>query len=126
VNLEMNYWPAEVCNLPECTEPLFDHLERFVPHAHKVAGALYGCRGVCFPIQADPWGRATPESRGWDVWTGAAAWLAQHMWRRYEYGLDKDFLRTRAYPFMKEVAAFYEDYLVPHPTKKLSQNAESE
>ena len=115
VNLQMNYWPAEVCGLTECIEPLFDHMERFVPHAREAARALYDCRGVFFPIQTDPWGRATPESRGWDVWTGAAAWLAQHMWWRYEYGLDATFLRERAYPFLKEVAAFYEDYLVRDP-----------
>ena len=117
VNLQMNYWPAEACGLTECIEPLFDHLERFVPHARQMALAIYNCRGVFFPIQTDPWGRATPESRGFDVWIGGAAWLAQHMWWRYEYGLDKEFLRTRAYPFIKEVAAFYEDYLVPHPEK---------
>jgi len=117
VNLQMNYWPAEVCGLGVLAGPLFDHIERFVPHARLAAKELYGCRGVWFPIQTDPWGRATPESRGWDVWIGAAAWLAQHLWWHYEYSLDKRFLRKRAYPFIKEVAAFYQDYLVPHPQK---------
>ncbi len=112
VNLQMNYWPAEVCNMSECTEALFRHIERFVPHAREMAKALYDCRGVWLPIQTDPWGRATPESRGWDVWIGAAAWLAQHFWWRYEWGSDEVFLRERAYPFIKKVAAFYEDYLV--------------
>ncbi len=65
------------------------------------------------PIQTDAWGRATPESYGWAVWIGAAAWLAQHLWWHWEYGQDREFLRTRAYPFFKEVAAFYEDYLMP-------------
>ena len=115
VNLQMNYWPAEVCGLDECARPLFDHAERFVPHARQAAKAIYNCRGVVFPIQTDPWGRATPESRGWDVWTGAAPWLAQHFWWRYEFGRDARFLRTRAYPFLKEAAAFYEDYLVTDP-----------
>ena len=117
INVQMNYWPAEVCGLGECTGPLFDHIERFVPQARKAAKALYNCRGVWFPIQTDPWGRSTPESRGWDVWIGAAAWLAQHLWWHYEYTLDRRFLRERAYPFIKEVAAFYQDYLVPHPAK---------
>jgi alpha-L-fucosidase 2 len=115
INLQMNYWPAEPCSLSECSEPLFDHCERFVPHARKVAKDLYNCRGVVFPLQTDAWGRATPESRGWDVWTGAAAWLAQHYWWRFEYSLDREFLRSRAYPFFKEVASFYEDYLVRDP-----------
>ncbi len=115
INLQMNYWPADVCGLGELAEPLFDHIERFVPHGREMARALYDCRGVWYPIQTDPWGRATPESRGWDVWAGAAAWLAQHMWWRWEYTRDKGFLRDHAYPFLKEVAAFYEDYLVEDP-----------
>lgn len=118
VNLQMNYWPAEMCGLTECAEPLFDHMERFVPHGREMAKALYDCDGVFLPIQTDPWGRATPESRGWDVWTGAAAWLAQHLWWRYEYRLDASFLRERAYPFFKEVAAFYESYLVRDDASK--------
>ena len=115
INLQMNYWQAEACGLTECIQPYFDHCERFVPHARQAAKALYNCRGIWFPIQTDPWGRATPEARGWDVWIGAAAWLAQHFWWRYEYGLDREFLRSHAYPFFKEVAAFYEDYLVRDP-----------
>ncbi|MBI4553304.1 MAG: glycoside hydrolase family 95 protein, partial [Candidatus Latescibacteria bacterium] len=60
----------------------------------------------------DLWDRAVPDAPYWDVWTGAAAWLAQHLWWHYEYALDETFLRGHAYPFMKEAAAFYEDYLV--------------
>jgi len=113
VNLQMAYWIAEPAGMQAYTEALFQHLERFVPHAREAARALYGCRGICLPIQTDAWGRATPESYGWAVWIGAAAWLAQHLWWHWEYGQDREFLRTRAYPFFKEVAAFYEDYLMP-------------
>ncbi|MFH1569395.1 MAG: glycoside hydrolase N-terminal domain-containing protein [Gemmatimonadota bacterium] len=113
VNLQMNYWPAETGHLQHGCEALFQHLERFVPHARKAARDLYGCDGVWFPIQSDAWGRATPESFGWAVWIGAAAWLAQHLWWHWEYGCDEEFLRQRAYPFLKEVAAFYESYLIP-------------
>jgi len=112
INLQMNYWPAEAGALQFAAEALFQHIERFVPHARKAAADLYGCRGVWFPIQTDAWGRSTPESFGWAVWIGAAAWLAQHMWWHYEYGQDPGFLRRRAYPYFKEVAAFYESYLV--------------
>ena len=112
INLEMCYWAAESGNLQELTNALFLFIERFVPHARKAAKDLYGCNGVYFPIQIDPWGRSTPESNGWAVWIGAAAWLAQHMWWHYEYGQDTGFLRERAYPFFKEVAAFYESYLI--------------
>jgi len=115
INIQMNYWLAEVCGLVECIEPLFDHIERFIPGGREIARLLYNCRGVFNCIQTDPSGRPTPESRGWDVWTGAAAWLAQHFWWRYEYSLDEEFLRKAAYPYFKEVAAFYEDYLVEDP-----------
>ncbi|MBU1689829.1 MAG: alpha-L-fucosidase, partial [Gammaproteobacteria bacterium] len=112
VNLQMNYWFAEPAGMTDCVEALFRHVERFVPHARQAARDLYGCRGVWFPIQTDPWGRSTPESYGWAVWIGAAAWLAQHFWWRWDFGRDRQFLANRAYPLLKEVAAFYEDYLV--------------
>ncbi len=119
VNLQMNYWPAEVCNLAETTEPLLAHLERSVPHGRVAARKLYNCEGIWFPIQTDPWGRATPESRGWDVWIGAAPWLAQHLWWRWEWGGDEGVLRDHVYPFLKEVAAFYQSYLVYDPQGRL-------
>lgn len=112
INLQMAYWPAEPTGMQRYTEALFQHLERLVPHARKAAQDLYGCRGVWIPIQTDAWGRATPESYGWSVWIGAAPWLAQHLWWHYEFQPDIEFLRNRAYPFFKEVASFYEDYLV--------------
>ena len=112
INLQMNYWPAEPAGMQKYAEALLQHMERFVPHGRKAARDLYGCAGIWLPIQTDAWGRATPESYGWAVWIGAAAWLAQHMWWHYEYGQDAKFLRRRAYPFLKEVASFYESYLV--------------
>jgi alpha-L-fucosidase 2 len=112
INLQMCYWIAEPTGMQQYVEALLAHIERFVPHARKSAMDLYGCRGVWYPIQTDAWGRATPESFGWAVWIGAAPWLAQHMWWHWEYGRDEEFLAERAYPFMKEVAAFYEDYLI--------------
>ncbi len=119
INLQMAYWPAEAGNLQAYTNALFTHMEQFVEHGRKAARDLYGCRGVWFPIQTDPWGRCTPEAYGWAVWIGAAPWLAQHMWWHYEYGQDRQFLARRAYPFFKEVAAFYEDYLVADASGRL-------
>ena len=115
INLQMNFWPAEPGHLQAYTNALFTHIETFVPHGRRAARQLYGCRGVWFPIQTDPWGRATPESCGWAAWIGAAPWLAQHLWWHWEYGQDRDFLRNRAYPFFREVVAFYEDYLFAGP-----------
>jgi alpha-L-fucosidase 2 len=112
VNLEMNYWPAEACGLAECIDPLLTFVERLVPQGEQIARNLFDCRGVFIGIQTDVWGRPTPESPGWDVWTVGAAWLAQHFWWRYEYSGDTAFLAKHAYPFLKRCAAFYEDFLV--------------
>jgi len=112
LNLQMNYWPAEMCNLSECAEPFFDFFDGLVPEAQKAARDLYDASGIFIPITTDVWAKCTPEAPGWDVWTGAAAWLAQHYWWRYEFTLDESFLKKRAYPFMRQVAAFYEDYLI--------------
>jgi len=112
VNLQMCYWPAEAGNLQAYTDALFTHMEKCARHGKKAARDLYGCRGIWLPITTDAWGRSTPEALGWAVWIGAAAWLAQHLWWHYEFGLDREFLAKRAYPFLKQVATFYEDYLV--------------
>ncbi len=113
INLQMNYWPAEVCNLPETFDPFVRFLERFRPSSEQAARDLYGCRGLFLPHATDVWGRATPEAPVCDVWQGAAAWLAQHLWWHWEYGGDRDFLADRAYPYIRDVAAFWVDFLVP-------------
>lgn len=115
INLQMNYWPAEPANLSECAEPLFDYVEKLVPGGREAARNLYNCRGVYFPLVSDGWATTVKSQGGWSEWTGAAAWLAQHFWWRWEWSGDRDFLRKRAYPLFKEVAAFYEDYLVEDP-----------
>ena len=112
INLEMAYWPCAALGMKRQEETLLAFCERCVPHAKEAARKLYGCRGIWFPLQTDAWGRMTPESRGWCVWTGGAAWLASHFTRAWRYDKDEAFLKDRAYPFLKEVAAFYEDYLV--------------
>ncbi len=119
INLQMAYWPVEASQMGFATRPLFDYLERFIPHARKAAQDLYGCRGILMQLTADPWGRSTPEACGWATWIGAAPWLSQHFWWHYLYTLDIDFLRDRAYPYLKEVAEFYEDYLIEDKSGKL-------
>ncbi len=112
VNLQMNYWPAEGGHLEEYTEAFLAYIEKMVPSGREAAKNLFGCKGIWFPLSSDVWGLATPETFGWSVWVGVAAWLGQHMWLHYEYGMDEEFLQKRCYPYLKEVAAFYEDFLV--------------
>ena len=108
----MCYWFAETLGMQHAANTLFNLIERYAPYGKEVAKRLYGCRGVNMAIQTDVWGRVTPEAMGWAVWIGAAPWLGQHMFQHWRYTKDMDFLRERCYPFLKEAAAFYEDYLV--------------
>ena len=113
INLQMNYWPAEVANLPECLPPFFAFLERFKDSARESAKRLYGASGVLMPHATDAWGQATPEAPVCDVWQGAASWLGQHLWWHWTYSQDEKFLAGTAYPWLKECAAFWLDFLVP-------------
>ncbi|MDR0294245.1 MAG: glycoside hydrolase N-terminal domain-containing protein [Oscillospiraceae bacterium] len=111
INLQMNYWMAEPCGMPECAEALLKYLERFRESGAEAAGKLYGCRGMILPLMSDAWAKSTPESFGWAVWIGAAAWFCRHFWDRYRYSGDICYLRDRGYPFIRAAAEFYEDYL---------------
>ena len=112
INIQMAYWAAPALGLFRQEETFFNLCERYIPHGREMAKKLYGCRGVYFTLQTDVWGRMTPESKGWAVWIGAAPWMATHFVRYWKYTLDEDFLVNRAYPFLKDIAAFYRDYLV--------------
>jgi len=112
INLQMNHWMAEPLGMTECAEALLRYAESYYDSGREAARALYGCGGIVLPIQSDAWGVSTPESFGWAVWIGAAAWIARHFWEHYVYSGDHEFLCTRAWRFFSEVARFYEDYLV--------------
>ena len=112
INLQMCYWFVETLGMQYAADTLFNLIERYVPYGKKMAKNLYGCRGVTMTMQTDVWGRVTPESCGWAVWIGAAPWLGQHMFMHWRYTKDMQFLKERCYPYLKDVAAFYEDYLM--------------
>jgi alpha-L-fucosidase 2 len=112
INTEMNYWPAEVCNLSELHEPLFDLLDRARKDGRRVARELYGARGFVLHHNTDGWGHAVPiDGIGSGLWPMGAAWLSLHLWEHYDFTRDRDFLARRAYPVMKEAAEFLLDYL---------------
>jgi alpha-L-fucosidase 2 len=114
-NFMNNHFPIQPCNLSECAEPLFDHCDRCMVTGREAAMNIYGCRGIYITSTNDAWARNLKVEPNWGEWIGAAPWLAQHYWWQYEFHGDEAFLRDRAYPFMKEVALFMEDYLVPDP-----------
>ena len=112
INLQMCYWFAETLGMHHAAGTLFNLIENYVPYGREMAKNLYGCRGFTFCIQTDVWGRVTPEAKGWAVWIGAAPWLGHHLFMHWRYTKDIEFLRTRCYPYLRECAAFYEDYLI--------------
>ncbi len=116
INTEMNYWPAEVTNLAECHEPLFDMIDDLMETGGKVAREHYGCRGWVLHHNTDLWRGAAPvDGGGWSMWVTGGAWLSTHLWEHYLFGGDTAFLRERAYPAMKGAAQFLLDYLVEDP-----------
>ncbi len=110
VNLEMNYWAAESINMPEAAKGLIKYLNSVKDAGKESAQNLFGCRGIHYPLSTDIWGKHCG-SYGWTAWTGAAAWLAQHIWWHYIYSGDKEFLKNEAYDYFVQVAEFYEDFL---------------
>lgn len=116
INTEMNYWPAEVCNLSECHEPLFELLERMRVNGRITAQTMYGCRGFVAHHNTDIWADTAPQDH-WapgTQWVMGAAWLALHLWEHYLFHRDEAFL-ARAYDTMKEAALFFLDFLVESP-----------
>lgn len=112
INTEMNYWPAEICALAECHQPLFDHLERMRIHGRKVAREMYGCRGFVAHHNTDIYADCAPQDNCMSstFWVMGAAWLCTHLWTHYAYTKDQDFL-LKAYPIMAEAALFFLDYM---------------
>lgn len=107
INTEMNYWPAEVCNLSELHVPLFDLIENAREDGRRLAKNLYGARGFVIHHNTDLWGDTVPiDGVHAGLWPMGAAWLSLHYWDHYDYTRDRAFLARRGYPVMKEAAEF--------------------
>lgn len=113
INLEMNYWPAEVCNLSECHIPLFDLLERIRINGRKTAEEMYHCRGFVCHHNTDIWGDCAPQDmcQSATIWPMGAAWLCLHIFEHYRFTGDREFLDEK-YETMKEAALFFVDFLI--------------
>ena len=116
INTEMNYWPAEVANLSECTAPLFDMIADCAITGAKTAQAHYGARGWVLHHNTDIWrGTAPINASNHGIWVSGGAWLCQHLWEHYLFTGDNTFLAERAYPLMHDAALFFTDYLSRDP-----------
>ncbi|MBN2202376.1 glycoside hydrolase family 95 protein [bacterium] len=112
INLQMNYWPAETANLTECEEPLSDFIQSLRAPGRETARIHYGCGGFVAHHLTDVWGFTAPaDGAQWGLWPMGAAWLCRHLWDRWLYGGDRDFLEKKAYPVMAEACEFFIDYL---------------
>jgi alpha-L-fucosidase 2 len=117
INTEMNYWPAEVTDLAECHEPLFDLIDEVAETGRKTAEAHYGARGWVLHHNTDLWRGTAPINRSnHGIWPTGGAWLCHHLWDHYLFTGDRSFLARRAYPLMKASALFFVDLLVKDPS----------
>lgn len=116
INIQMNYWPAESCNLSECHEPLLDFIDQLRPAGRKTARDVYGCGGFTAHHTTDVWHWTSPVGNiGYGMWPLGVAWSSRHFWEHYLYTGDLDFLRERGYPVLKEAAEFFLDFLTEDP-----------
>jgi alpha-L-fucosidase 2 len=116
VNVEMNYWPAEVCNLSDLTGPLFALIASLQEPGAKTAKDYYNAQGWVAHVITNPWGFTSPgESASWGASTCGSAWLCQHLWDHWLFTRDTIFLAW-AYPILKGSAQFFSDLLIEEPS----------
>ncbi|MHC4175925.1 MAG: glycoside hydrolase family 95 protein [Planctomycetota bacterium] len=118
INTEMNYWPAEPCNLAECAEPLIEMVKELTVTGAQTAKVNYGARGWVCHHNTDLWRATAPiDAAFYGLWPLGGAWLSQHLWYHYEFHPDKEYL-AEVYPVLKGSAQFFLDTLVEHPEKR--------
>jgi alpha-L-fucosidase 2 len=126
INTQMNYWPAETCNLTECHGPLFDMVEGLAQNGRKTAQVNYGAKGWVSHHNADLWRQSAPVgsygdgSPTWANWPMSGPWLCAHFWEHYQFTRDRAFLKDRAWPVMKGSAEFCLDWLIPDKQGRLT------
>ena len=116
INTEMNYWPAEVCNLAECVEPLIGMVQDLAITGARTAEEMYGAHGWMVHHNTDLWRAGAPiDGPAWGMWPSGGAWLCLHLWEHYAYSGDREYL-AKVYPLLKGAAQFFIDTLVEEPT----------
>jgi alpha-L-fucosidase 2 len=116
VNLQMIYWPADVCNMGELNEPLFGYIKSLQEPGAKTAQTYYNAHGWVAHVLANAWGFTSPgESAAWGSTASDSAWLCQNLWDHWKFTGDKKFL-AEIYPVMRGSAEFYCDMLIDYPT----------
>lgn len=116
INTEMNYWPAQVTNLSELEDPLIQLIRELAQTGQQSAQQMYGARGWMAHHNTDIWRISGGVDASWGAWPTSNAWLVQHLWQKYLYTGDKEFLRS-VFPIMKGACEFFEDFLIKDPRK---------
>ena len=118
INTEMNYWPAEECNLGECVEPLIAMVKDLSQTGARTAKEMYGARGWVAHHNTDLWRATGPiDFADSGMWPSGGAWLCDHLWDRYQFSGDKKYLKE-VYPVMRGAAQFFLDTLMEDPTNR--------
>ena len=120
INLEMNYWPAEVTNLSECHQPLFNLIEEIADKGKDLARDMYGLDGWAIHHNISIWREAYPSDGFvyWFFWNMSGPWLCTHIWEHYLFTKDVDFLK-KYYPILKGAATFCSEWLVENSKGEL-------
>jgi len=118
INTEMNYWPSEVTNLSEMNEPLIQMIRELSETGKQTAKDMYGAQGWVLHHNTDIWRMNGPiDGSYWGMWPMGGAWLCQHLWEKYAYNGDKEYLKS-VYPVMKSAVEFYLSFLIEEPNHK--------
>ena len=117
INVQMNYWPAEQCNLDEMAEPLMEQIKRWAVNGTATAKNYYHMNGWALHHNSDVWAQTNPVGEGggdpkWANWAMGSPWICQHLYEHYRFTADKKYLRETAYPLMKSAAEFCLDWLI--------------
>lgn len=125
INLQMNYWLAEMCNLSEMNQPLIDHIKRLAINGTATAKNYYNMKGWAVHHNSDIWAQTNPVGEGggdpkWANWSLGSPWLSQHLYERYRFTGDQKYLKEVAYPLMKSAAEFCLDWLVEKDGKLIT------
>jgi alpha-L-fucosidase 2 len=118
INTEMNYWPSEITNLTEMNEPLIQMVRELSQTGRQTAQVMYGARGWVLHHNTDIWRFNGPiDGAFWGMWPMGGAWLSQHLFDKYDFNGDKEFLKS-VYPVVKEASIFFLDFLTEEPEHK--------
>jgi len=125
INVQMNYWAAETVNLTEMQDPLIKQISNMSASGTDVAKNFFNCRGWAAGHNSDIWATTNPVGGlgggdpHWANWVMAGAWLSEHLWEKYRFNQDVDYLKNTAYPIMKNAALFFHDFLIDDKNGRL-------